>query len=68
LTGTPVRREEKCQGKSVHPNGAGQTEKALPSAGQGSFQRLESGDSVERGYGPSPDSRFRNALSVRTDA
>jgi len=58
-------REEKCQGKSAHPNGAGQTEKALPSAGQGSFQRLQFGEGVRT---LSPDSRFRNALSVLTDA
>jgi len=39
-------REEKCQGKRAHPNGAERTEKALPSAGQGFFERLESEEGV----------------------
>jgi len=43
----------------------GTTEKALPSAGQGSFEHLESGEGVPT---LSLDLRFRNALSVRTDA
>jgi len=47
------------------PKRAGRTEKGSPSAGQGSFERLESGEGVPT---LSLDLRFRNALSVRTDA
>ena len=54
-----------AKGKRAHPNGAGWTEKALPSAGQGFFERLESEEGVRT---LPPDLRFRNALSVRTDA